>query len=84
MQLAFRLLVILNGLMLAAAFFYRSPGEDPAGAGMRLGFAVVYAALLAGALLLYHFVRLPWVRIAVLIFLTLPALSVLYGVLLSL
>ena len=80
MQLAFRLLVILNGLMLAAAFFYRSPGEDPAGAGLRLGFAVVYAVLLAGVLLLYHFVKVPWVRIAVLILLTLPALSIVYGI----
>ena len=84
MQLAFRLLVILNGLMLAAAFLYRSPGEDPAGAGLRLGFAVVYAVLLAGALLLYRFVEVRWVRVGILVLLTLPALSILYGIWLSL
>ena len=81
---AFRILATLNGLMLAAAFLYRSPGEDPAGAGLRLGFAVVYAIALAVVLLLYHFVKTPWVRVPMLILLALPALSIVYGISLSL
>ena len=80
----FRILVGLNVLLLAAAFFYQSPGEDPAGAGLRLGFAVVYAIVLAAVLLLYRFVKMPSVRIPLLIVLALPAISILYGLSLSL
>ena len=81
---AFRILAILNGLLLAAAFLYRSPGEDPAGAGMRLGFAVFYAVALALVLILYQFATTPWVRVPLLVVLALPALSVVYGMWLSL
>lgn len=56
---AFRILATLNGLLLALAFLYQSPGEDPAGAGLRLGFAVIYAVLLAAVLLVYRFVSTP-------------------------
>lgn len=81
---AFRILAGLNLLMLAAAFLYQSPGEDPAGAGIRIGFAVVYALALAVVLLVYHFVKTPWVRVPLLVVLTLPGLSILYGIYLSL
>jgi hypothetical protein len=80
---AFRILATLNVLLLAVAFLYQSPGEDPAGAGLRLGFAVLYAIVLAAALLIYHFARTPWIRIPMLILLLLPALSIVYGIWLS-
>lgn len=83
MTLVFKILAALDIVLLGAAFLYQSPGEDPAGAGLRLGFAVIFAVLLAGALLLYHFVATPWVRVPVLIVLALPILSMLYGVWLS-
>ena len=81
---AFRILAVLNGLLLAAAFLYQAPGEDPAGAGMRLGFAVLYAILLAIVLAVYRFAKTPWVRIPMLVLLALPLLSILYGIALSL
>ncbi len=80
---AFRILATLNVLLLAVAFLYQSPGEDPAGAGLRLGFAVLYAIALAATLLIYHFARTPWIRIPMLILLLLPALSIVYGIWLS-
>jgi hypothetical protein len=80
----FRILATLNLLMLAAAFLYRAPGEDPAGAGLRLGFAVFYGIALALVLLVYHFVKANWVRVPMLALLTIPALSILYGIWLSL
>jgi|GEM_PF-5379170 hypothetical protein len=76
---AFRILATLNALMLAAAFLYRSPGEDAAGMGMRIGFAVFYAIALAVVLLLYHFVKTPWVRVPMLVVLTLPIVLIVYG-----
>jgi len=76
---AFRILATLNALMLAAAFLYRSPGEDAAGTGMRIGFAVFYAIALAVVLLLYHFVKTPWVRVPMLVVLTLPIVLIVYG-----
>lgn len=79
MTWAFRILATLDIVLLGAASFYQSPGEDPAGAGMRLGFAVVFAILLAGALLLYRFAATPWVRVPVLLVLALPVLSLVYG-----
>ncbi|MEP7348423.1 MAG: hypothetical protein ABI668_00565 [Sphingorhabdus sp.] len=59
-------------------------GEDPAGAGLRLGFAVFYALALAVVLLLYHFVKTPWVRVPMVILLALPRVSIAYGISLSL
>lgn len=84
MQWTFRILAALNALLLAAAFFYQAPGEDTAGAGLRLGFAVFYAIALAVVLALYHFVKTPWVRVPLLVVLSLPALSIVYGIWLSL
>ena len=84
MRWPFRLLAALNGLLLAAAFRYRSSGEDPAGAGLRLGFAVFYAIALAAVLLLYRLVKTPWVRVPLLVLLALPLLSLVYGIWLSL
>lgn len=84
MQWTVRILAILNALLLAVTLFYQSPGEDPAGAGMRMGFAVVYAIALAGVLALYHFVKTPWVRVPLLVVLGLPVVSILYGISLSL
>jgi len=81
---AFRILTTLNALLLAAAFVYRSPGEDPAGAGLRLGFAVFYAVALAAVLLIYRSAKTRWVRLPLLLLLTLPALSIIYGIALSL
>lgn len=80
---AFRLLLGLNLLMLAAAFLYQSPGEDPAGAGLRLGAAVVYALTLGAAVLIYRFAKSPWVRVPMLALMTLPVVSILYGIWLS-
>ena len=80
---AFRFLAALNVALLAAAFLYHSSGEDPAGAGMRLGFATLYAIALAVVLLLYRLVKTPWVQVPLLIVLTVPLLSILYGVWLS-
>ena len=79
----FRILAASNALLLAAAFLYRSPGEDPAGAGLRLGFAICYAIALAAVLLLYHFAKTLWVRVPMLVLLTLPLLSIVYGIWLS-
>ncbi len=81
---AFRILATLNLLLIALAFFYQSPGEDAAGAGLRLGLAVVYAFIFVGVMLLYRFVSSPSVRVPVLAVLTLPMISILYGILLSL
>jgi hypothetical protein len=81
---SFRMLAGVNLLLLAAAFLYQAPGEDPAGAGLRLGFAVVYAIALAAVLLLYRFVTTPWVRVPLLVLLAMPLLSIAYGVALSL
>ena len=74
----------MNGLLLAAAFLYRAPGEDPAGAGLRLGFAVVYAIALAVVLALYLFVKTPLLRVPMLVLLALPFFSIVYGISLSL
>ncbi|HKX79819.1 MAG TPA: hypothetical protein VJM34_14980 [Novosphingobium sp.] len=84
MVLAFRILAGLNLLLLAFAFLYRSPGEDPAGAGMRMGFAVAFALALAVLLPLFHFVKTRWIRVPVLALLAIPALSIVYGISLSL
>lgn len=80
----FRILAGLNVLLLAFAFFYQSPGEDPAGAGMRLGFAVAYLIALAVVLGFYALVKARWVRIPLLVILALPLVSILYGIFLSL
>ena len=80
MQWPFRILLAANALMLAAAFLYKSPCEDPAGTGLRLGFAIFYAVCLAVVLLLYHFINTPWVRIPMLALLTLPLFIIAYGV----
>lgn len=84
MSRAFKIMATLNGLLLAVAFLYKSPGEDPAGAGLRVAFAVFYAIGLALALLLYRFVKTPWVRMPVLALLTVPMLLIVYGIWLSL
>jgi hypothetical protein len=84
MQWAFRILAVSNGLIMAVMFLYQSPGEDPAGAGMRLGFAVFYALVLGAVLLTYHFVRTSWVRVPLLVLLGLPLLSIVYTMALSL
>lgn len=84
MMWAFRILATLNGLLLAAAFLYQSPGEDPAGAGLRLGFAVFYGIALTVVVLLYHFVKTSWVRMPMLVLLALPMVSIAYGISLSL
>ena len=74
----------MNVLLLLVAFFYQAPGEDPAGAGLRLGFAVFFAIALALVLLLYRFVKTPWLRVPLLVVLALPLLSIAYGIGLSL
>lgn len=84
MAWAFRILVALNLLLLAFTLFYQSPGEDPAGAGLRMGFGVAYVIALGLVLPLYHFVKTAWVRVPLLVLLALPALSILYGIWLSL
>jgi hypothetical protein len=76
----FRILAALNLIMLAFAFLYRSPGEDPAGAGLRLGFAVIYALCLGGVLAVHHFSRSQGMRVAMLALLTIPFLMILYGI----
>lgn len=81
---SFRILAGVNLLLLAAAFFYQAPGEDPAGAGLRLGFAVIYALALAGVLLLYRFVTTLWVRVVLLVLLAMPLFSIAYGIAASL
>jgi glucan phosphoethanolaminetransferase (alkaline phosphatase superfamily) len=81
---SFRILAGVNLLLLAAAFLYQAPGEDPAGAGIRLGFAVFYAIALAAALLLYKCITTPWVRVPILVLLAMPLLSIAYGIALSL
>lgn len=83
MRWTFRILAALNLALLGIAFLYQSPGEDPAGAGLRLGFAVIYAVALAAVLLLYRLVKATWVRAAMLVLLALPALSIGYGIWLS-
>ena len=80
----FRILATLNGVLLLIAFFYKSSGEDPAGTGMRLGFAFFFAIAFAAVLLIYHFGKAPWVRVPMLALLILPLLSIVYGVSLSL
>lgn len=84
MQWAFMILAGTNLVLLALAFLYKPSGEDPAGEGMRLAFALFYAIALAAVLLLYRFVHRRGVRIALLVILTLPLLSILYGISLSL
>jgi hypothetical protein len=84
MKLTFRILAAVNALLLVVTLFYQSPGEDPAGAGLRMGFAVIYAIALAAVLALYHFVKTPWVRVPMLVLLGLPVISILYGISLSL
>lgn len=79
----FRILVALNGLLLLIAFFYQSSGEDPAGQGIRIGFAIMYAIAMAGILLAYRLFKTPWVRIPMLVLLTLPCLSIVYDIALS-
>ena len=81
---AFRILAALDGLLLLAAFFYKAAGEDPAGAGLRLGFAFFFAIAFAAVLLLYHYCKTPWVRIPMLVLLAVPPLSIVYGIALSL
>lgn len=83
MRWIFRILATLNLTLLGIAFFYQSPGEDPAGAGLRLSFAVVYALALAAVLLIYRLVKATWLRTAMLVLLALPALSIGYGAWLS-
>lgn len=80
MPTTFRMLVALNAVLLLIAFFYQSPGEDPAGGGIRLGFAVLYAIIFVSVLLIYRFGRTPWVRVPMLAVLTLPLLLILYGI----
>jgi hypothetical protein len=83
MKWTFRILAALNLLLLAAALFYRAPGEDPAGEGMRMGFAVFYGIALGVVLALYR-IKAEWLRVILLVLLTLPPLSILYGIYLSL
>lgn len=83
MKWVFRVLATLNGVLLAVALFYQAPGEDPAGAGMRLGFAVVFAIALAVVLLLYRVVKTRWVRVPLLALMAVPLLSIGYGIWLS-
>lgn len=80
----FRILAALNLLLLAVTFFYQSPGEDPAGAGMRIGFAAAYLIALAVVLGLYAAVKTKWVRMPLLVVLALPLVSIGYGIVLSL
>lgn len=78
---AFRVLAILNALLLTAAFFYPSAGEDAAGAGLRLYFAILYATGLSLVLLVHHFTKKSrWVQVIVLVLLALPVLLTLYGI----
>lgn len=81
---SFRILAGVNLLLLLAAFLYQAPGEAPAGAGLRLGFAVVYAMALAAVLLLYRFVKTSRLRVPLLVLLALPLFSIVYGIGLSL
>ena len=83
MTWAFRILAALNGLMLAMALFYQSPGEDPAGAGLRLGFAVFYGIALAVAIGLHQWIKARWFRVIILVVLASPILSLVYGIALS-
>lgn len=83
MKWAFRILAALNGVLLVVALFYQAPGEDPAGEGMRLGFAVFFAIALAIVLLLYRVVKTNWVRGPLLAIMALPVLSIGYGIWLS-
>jgi hypothetical protein len=82
MKWAFRILAALNLLLLAVALFYQAPGEDPAGAGMRLGFAVFFGIALALMLLLYRVAKTDWIRTPILIVLAVPLLSIVYGIIL--
>jgi len=84
MTLVFRVLVGLNALLLAFTLFYRSSGEDPAGEGMRMGFAAVYLVSLAVVLAIYQLVKWQPVRVVMLALLCLPVLITLYGVTLML
>jgi hypothetical protein len=77
---AFRILATLNALLLAVAFLYQSPGEDAAGAGLRLWYAIVYAIALSAVLLVHRFVRIRWVQVIMLALLASPFLLILYGV----
>jgi hypothetical protein len=77
---AFRLLATLNALLLTAAFLYQSPGEDAAGAGLRLWYAIVYAVALGAVLLVHQLVKIRWVRVTMLALLAVPLLLILYGV----
>lgn len=75
----FRILAALNLILLAAAFFYRPPGEDPAGTTMRLGFAVVAATMLGAILAIYRLADMRWLRAVVLAVLALPPLALAYA-----
>lgn len=83
MQWTFRILAGLNSLLLALAFFDKPTGEDPAGEGMRLAFALFYAVALAVVAAVYHLIKKRWVRVTMLAILTLPLISILYGIWLS-
>jgi hypothetical protein len=74
----FRILAGLNLLLLALALFYQSPGEDPAGEGMRMGIAVFYGLVLGIVLALYR-IKAQWLRVILLVLLALPPLLVVYG-----
>jgi hypothetical protein len=74
----FRILAGLNLLLLALALFYQSPGEDPAGEGLRMGIAVVYGVALGVVLALYR-IKATWLRVILLVLLALPPLVVVYG-----
>ena len=84
MTWAFRILAGLNLLLLAVALFYQAPGEDPAGEGLRLGFAFFFAIALGLMLALYRFAKTDWIRIPILVVLTVPLLSIVYAAYLSL
>lgn len=84
MNWAYRILVTLNGLLLAVLFFYKSSGEDPAGEGMRLGMATLMAIIFAGIVAGYWFIKWKPFRLVMLLLLALPIIVTIYGVFLML
>jgi hypothetical protein len=84
MSWAFRILVTLNGLLLAVLFLYKASGEDPAGEGMRLGVATLMAIAFALIVAGYWFVKWNPFRVVMLLLLAVPIVITAYGVLLML
>jgi len=84
MRWAFRILAGLNLLVVAFGFLYQPPGEDPAGTGMRLGLAALYAIYVGAAVGIHVLVKARWVEVAMVVLLALPAVWALYILSLSL